>query len=39
MTAIIFIPMLVLLCLGTVLWVKIDPTRPLFAEQPTRGTG
>jgi hypothetical protein len=28
-----FIPMLVLLCAGTVLWVTVDPTRELFTEQ------
>ena len=31
-----FIPMLALLCVGTVLWMNLDPTRPLFAE-PGRG--
>lgn len=29
-----FIPMVVLLCLGTLLWAKFDPTHELFAEQP-----
>jgi MFS transporter, ACS family, glucarate transporter len=28
-----FIPMLILLCAGTVLWVTVDPTRELFTEQ------
>ncbi len=28
-----FLPMLVLLCVGIVLWVKVDPTRELFEEQ------
>ena len=27
-----FIPMLALLCVGAVLWVKVDPTHQLFAE-------
>src|SRR5512141_21883 len=27
-----FIPMLVLLCVGIVLWLRVDPTRQVFAE-------
>jgi MFS transporter, ACS family, glucarate transporter len=28
-----FIPMLVLLCVGIVLWAKVDPTQELFTER------
>jgi MFS transporter, ACS family, glucarate transporter len=28
-----FLPMLVLLCVGIVLWIKVDPTRQVFQEQ------
>jgi MFS transporter, ACS family, glucarate transporter len=28
-----FLPMLALLCVGAVLWLKVDPTQPLFEEQ------
>ncbi len=31
-----FLPMLVLLCVGTVLWLKVDPTHPLFEERRPR---
>jgi len=29
-----FVPMLVLLCVGIVLWLKVDPTRQLIEERP-----
>ncbi len=29
-----FLPMLALLCVGTVLWFKVDPTHQLFEERP-----
>jgi MFS family permease len=32
-----FVPMLVLLCLGIVLWLRADPTRQVVPEQPTGG--
>jgi MFS transporter, ACS family, glucarate transporter len=28
-----FLPMLVLLCVGTILWLKVDPTHQLFEER------
>ena len=27
-----FVPMLALLCVGTFLWLQVDPTRELFPE-------
>ena len=30
-----FIPMLALLCLGAVLWLKLDPSRDIFEEEET----
>jgi len=32
-----FLPMLALLCVGSVLWLKVDPTHQLFKEQQPRG--
>lgn len=32
-----FVPMLVLLCVGIVLWLRADPTRQVVPEQPTGG--
>jgi MFS family permease len=32
-----FMPMLVLLCVGVVLWVTVDPTRNLFPDQQADG--
>jgi MFS family permease len=32
-----FIPMLVLLCVGVVLWMTVDPTRTLIAQPPAGG--
>jgi predicted MFS family arabinose efflux permease len=32
-----FLPMLALLCVGSVLWLKVDPTHQLFNEQQPRG--
>ena len=33
-----FVPMLVLLCVGIVLWLRVDPTRQVF-EEPLPGRG
>jgi len=33
-----FVPMLVLLCVGIVLWLRVDPTRHVF-EEPLPGRG
>ena len=30
-----FIPMLTLLCLGAVMWLKLDPSRDIFEEEET----
>jgi len=30
-----FIPMLTLLCLGAVVWLKLDPSRDIFEEEET----
>jgi MFS-type transporter involved in bile tolerance (Atg22 family) len=32
-----FVPMLVLLCVGIVLWLRVDPTQQVFAEPPPNG--
>jgi MFS-type transporter involved in bile tolerance (Atg22 family) len=32
-----FVPMLVLLCVGIVLWLRVDPTQQVFAEPPPSG--
>jgi len=32
-----FLPMLALLCVGSVLWLRVDPTHQLFKEQQSRG--
>ena len=29
-----FIPMVAMLCVGTLLWLQVDPTRELFPEEP-----
>jgi sugar phosphate permease len=34
-----FLPMLAALLLGSVLWLKVDPTRQLFEERPARASG
>ena len=34
-----FIPMLVLLCVGIVLWLRVDPTQRVIAEDPPRVLG
>lgn len=33
-----FVPMIVLLCLGALLWLQVDPTRELFPEVPSPGS-
>jgi predicted MFS family arabinose efflux permease len=33
-----FVPMLVLLCLGALLWLQVDPTRELFPEMLPAGS-
>ena len=34
-----FIPMLVLLCVGIVLWLKVDPTQRVIPEDPPLAAG